>query len=696
MTIKTRDASSRRANPRRALQRVAIVAGCVVLFLVAFAAAAHDTIEKMFLERTLSGAAGGEVTIANLRSEGGLTVLEGLNLQSPTGSAVLSVERLEYTVNGDAWDVRPTGVRLTLAVDRLTGHELSAVPDAAKVLNIGRLTVHLTNAAISLTRGGGAAAKVEVAGIGGSLDAAARVTYDLHGNLISDTGAYPFTATAVADDAGADVRWRAAALPVAPFAALIGSTDLAVSDGTARDVTFTEAGGFHATLTLDAVRGSVAGRALHALAGPVTLVRDGLGTTGLNALLEDGTPVAAVGEVHDGYDWGRIFSSGTRDLRALAHMFASIAKQPNLRWMNVETTAPGITFGQYAMTTKAVPHVVQLIAIDPDEPTLHFDTALSHDSVISKGERTSELALRTQAVAGANGDYFDIGRTYEPQGLLMKSGVMEHGPTDHEAVVFDRSNKPTFARFHLRGTVVDGTREYPITLYNSWPTRDVALITPDYGKVLPAAPGVTFAALQPLGDTHYRVLSLQPMTAPIDVTWGLGFSDRIHQPLPRPGDIVDVNYALDPPVPGAFAGIGSGPLILKDGAWFEDRHAPAPDERNVQWPVIAIGTMPNGTLMFVSVDGRHPERSIGMTRPEFGDLLRGFGMKDAMALDSGGSVTLVSRAPGNSATTVRNVPSDFDQERYVTDGLFVYSTAPLGTIVTTPRPHVEPTPGISR
>jgi len=184
------------------------------------------------------------------------------------------------------------------------------------------------------------------------------------------------------------------------------------------------------------------------------------------------------------------------------------------------------------------------------------------------------------------------------------------------------------------------------------------------------------------------------MTAAIPVTFGLGFSDQLHEPLPNVGDDVELHYALDPPVPGAVAGIGSGPLLLKDGQWFEDRHAPAPDERNVQWPVVAIGTMPGDTLMLVSVDGRHPERSIGMTRPEFGDLLRGFGMIDAMALDSGGSVTLVSRAPGNSAVTVRNVVSDFSQERYVTDGLFVYSSAPLGTIVTSPRPHVEPTPSI--
>ena len=666
--------------------------GCIVLFLIAFAAAAHDTIEKMVIERALAGALGGNATIANLRREDGVVILEGVNVQTATGSATVTAERVEYAVNGDGWDLRPTGLHVSIAVDRLAGDELAGATNAAHVLNIGRMVVHLTNASVTFTRSAGAAAKVEVAGVNGSIDAAAHLTYDVRGSVVADTGAYPFTGNAVADSENVDGRWKAAALPLAPLAALLGNAALTVSDGVARNVTFTSAAGLHGTFVLDGVRASIAGRGVHALTGPVTIVRDGLGSTGLDALLDDGTPVAAVGEVHDDPDWSRILTSGTRDLRALAHMFASIAGQPNLRWMNVETTAPGITFGQYAMTTKAVPHVVQLIAVDPHEPTLHFDTALSHDHVISTGERTSDLSLRTHAVAGANGDYFDIGRTYEPQGLLIKSGVLFHGPTDHEAVAFDRFNKPTFARFRFSGSAVDGTRRYPITLFNSWPTRDVAIITPEYGKMLPAAPGVTFATLQSLGDSRYRVLSLQPMVAPIPVTFGLGFSDRLKEPLPNPGDVITVNYTLDPPVPGAVAAVGSGPLLLKDGQWFEDHHAPAPDERDVQWPVVAIGTMSDGTLMFAAVDGRHPERSIAMTRPEFGNLLQGFGMVDAMALDSGGSVTLVSRAPGNAATTVRNVPSDFDQERYVTDALFVYSTAPLGTIVTAPRPHVEPTP----
>jgi exopolysaccharide biosynthesis protein len=644
------------------------------------------------LERTLSGAFGGDTAIGSLRHEGNLTILEGVRAQTARGSAVVTIDRASYRVDGHDWNVDTDGVHLTVAVDRLSGTEFSGASSAAHTLNIGRLALHVKNAGVAVIRGDGAAGKLEVAGVDGTIRSGTHVTYDLRGNLITDTGAYPISANAVAEAGGVDVRWRAANVPVAPFAALLENPDLTVRDGEAHNVSITSAGGFTGTFTLANVRGTIAGQAMHDLAGPVTVVGDGLGTSGLNAVLDDGTPVAAVGEVHDGGDWRRILAGGTRDLHALARMFAQIAAQPNHRWMNVETTAPGITFGQYAMTTKDVPHVVQLIAVDPTEPTLHFDTALSHEHIISGGERTSDLALRTHAVAGANGDYFDIGRTYEPQGLLIKSGALLHGPTDHEAVVFDRANKPTFALFHMRGTVVDGTRTYPLTLYNSWPTREVAMITPEYGKTLRAAPGVTFAALSPVGEGKYRVTSVAPVTAAMPVTLGLGFGSEIHTALPRPGEVVDVRYSIDPPVPGAVAGIGSGPLLLKDGAWYEDRHAPAPDERDVQWPVVAIGTMPDASLIFVSVDGRHPERSIGMTRPEFAELLKRFHVVDAMALDSGGSVTLVSRAPGAAATTVRNVPSDFDQERYVTDALFVYSTAPLGTIVTKPRPHVEPTP----
>jgi hypothetical protein len=71
-------------------------------------------------------------------------------------------------------------------------------------------------------------------------------------------------------------------------------------------------------------------------------------------------------------------------------------------------------------------------------------------------------------------------------------------------------------------------------------------------------------------------------------------------------------------------------------------------------------------------------------------LMRRLGVTDAMALDSGGSVTLVAREPGQQNVTVQNRPSDNDGERWVSDGLFLYSSAPAGTLLAPSAPRTGP------
>ena len=683
--------SRRRAVPRwPALRRVALIVGVLALFVVAIGVAARDAIERAYLQHVLVGALDADVTLGGLHHRGDLVVLDGVRIATPRGTTI-AADSVAYRARGDVWDITPTALHVTVPRATLDGSDATRLLSAAHDLGIARAVVHLRDAGIDLL-GPNDAKAIEIAGIDGDVAAGAHVAYALTATLVDDVSPLG-SSTIVAHTAvvaGRTVQtFTAAELPLAGVGALAGGSGASVRGGVAHDVVATDDGGWKATMQLDDVAVTVGATSLAHLSGPLTLAADGLGSPGLNAtLLPASVPLALTGEVHDVRDW----TSGSRDVRMLAAMIERIGTQPNLRWTNVETTAPGIVYGQYAMTTKDVPHVVQLIAIDPHEPTVRFDTALAGDHIISTGARTTDLGLRTKAVAGVNGDYFDIGRTYEPQGLLIRSGTLLHGPTDHEALVIDRFNHPTFARFRLRGSVTDGNRTYPMTLFNSWPTREVALITPDYGARLPAAPGVTFAGLRPLGGTRYRVTSVQPMTAPIAARLGLGFSDLLRESPPRIGDVVDVSYALDPPVAGAVTGIGSGPLLLENGRWYEDKHAPAPDERDVQWPVVAFGVLGDGTLMLAAVDGRHPERSIGMTRPEFAELLRRFGVADAMALDSGGSVTMVARSPGAHAVTLHNVPSDDSYERYVSDALLVYSSAPEGTIVTVPRPHVEPSP----
>ena len=135
---------------------------------------------------------------------------------------------------------------------------------------------------------------------------------------------------------------------------------------------------------------------------------------------------------------------------------------------------------------------------------------------------------------------------------------------------------------------------------------------------------------------------------------------------------------LDPAVDGIAAAVGGGPQLVRDGMPYADPNAPAPEETNRRFPLAGAALRADGTLLLVVVDGRRPEDSIGLTRPQFGALFLGLGARDATAFDSGGSSTLVARVLGDANASVLNVPSD-GEERPVADGLFVYSDAPRGT-----------------
>ncbi|MBV8750793.1 MAG: phosphodiester glycosidase family protein [Candidatus Eremiobacteraeota bacterium] len=206
--------------------------------------------------------------------------------------------------------------------------------------------------------------------------------------------------------------------------------------------------------------------------------------------------------------------------------------------------------------------------------------------------------------------------------------------------------------------------------------------------------GVTFAALEPVNATpgRYRVASIGPISSGEPARFGVAFGELIHEPLPHAGDVVTMHYATEPSLDGVSAVIGGGPQLLRDGAWYEDPHAPAPDERDVRWPVVAVARLPDERVLFVSADGRHPERAVGMTRPEFAKMLQAFGAIDAFALDSGGSVTMVARTPFSSDVQVRNRPSDDDGERFISNGLFVYSSAAPDA---TPAPRVVMRNGVT-
>jgi exopolysaccharide biosynthesis protein len=684
---------------RRNRTSIAIIAAFALVALVA-GFIARDAIERTVFAQQARAALGTDVAVSSAVYDAGGWDVAGLVVGGATSPARLTSPHATVRRTGDVTLVALDTPVVTVAAG------LDALAAAASIRSTfggfertypsARVRVHDGHLAL-----GGDVAFDAIEGMfridaetnGGTRFV--RPSFDGSLQLAYGGTAYPIALAAADDPSGIALQSvRAAALPAAAFASLEAADALVRPEaGTVRDLDWE---GTHGTARLDDVTFALGSHHLHGIHANLLLSRGAVGSKKIAGFL-DAVPFDAAGEVHDVPPTYRWLVDGSHELAAYAALVDRIAAEPELRSVHVDTTAPGVAFAQYAMQSDHGPLAVSVLTIDPAEPTLRFDTAIAEDHVISNGERTSAMGLRTSAVAGVNGDYFDIGRTYQPQGMLVRSGEIVRGPVDRAALVIDASKHVTFDEFHIAGSVRAAGRSYPVTQLNDWPAGAVTVITPAFGKTIPPADGVTFAALEATGTPgRYRVARVTSATEPMPVTFGVAFGKDVRGSL-HPGETVELAYHLEPNVAGAVAAIGGGPILVRGGSWYEDPHAPAPDERDYRWPVIALARQGDDRILLVAVDGRHPERSVGMTRPDFADLLVRLGATDAMALDSGGSVTMVSRAPGDATVTVRNVPSDNSAERWVSDALFVYSSAPPPSLVppavaVTPVPEARPTP----
>nr|MDQ6944351.1 phosphodiester glycosidase family protein [Candidatus Eremiobacteraeota bacterium] len=333
------------------------------------------------------------------------------------------------------------------------------------------------------------------------------------------------------------------------------------------------------------------------------------------------------------------------------------------------------------------PLVVSIVTVDPQEPTVRFGAVLAHDSIVSKDETTSSMARRTGAVAGINGDYFDINASGAPLGVVVRNGALERTPSARIALTVTRARSVLFTPYRFNGSATFGGVVVPITAVNEWPPQTGAsLLTPAFGAIPPAnANNVILLDLEHVTDIRagtppFRVTavtSAPPWPPAHGLRLAYGASAQAIGPVPGAGDVVTLQYVTDPPFGDAVAAIGGGPELLHGGAPVDDPASPNYAERDRRIPASAAARFPDGTLALVVVDGRHPATSIGVNRGELIALLRGLGATDAMLFDSGGSATLAARVLGDAEASVVNEPSD-GFERAVADGLFVYSDAPLG------------------
>lgn len=141
---------------------------------------------------------------------------------------------------------------------------------------------------------------------------------------------------------------------------------------------------------------------------------------------------------------------------------------------------------------------------------------------------------------------------------------------------------------------------------------------------------------------------------------------------------IDYNQGVNDAVQVISANSTLGMMLLRDGE-IEESILDFTQSRNLDRHPRTIAALSDDKLSFIVIDGRQPGYSDGMTLAECASYLQSIGMRDAMNLDGGGSVTAYARLPGDWHPSLQNSPSD-GFERSIGNAVVLYSRAPIGRL----------------
>jgi hypothetical protein len=183
---------------------------------------------------------------------------------------------------------------------------------------------------------------------------------------------------------------------------------------------------------------------------------------------------------------------------------------------------------------------------------------------------------------------------------------------------------------------------------------EVALFTPE-GATLERPPDdATSARLRAAGpagvradgwaETAYTVEAVSPLGGPVPTGTVVLSTPPTGAHAPdlaalEPGDQVTVAWSFAA-WPGILETSGGNPTLVRNGRVLSGNvDGTTPFHRRN--PRTAVGATADGRLLIVTVDGRQPGHSVGMSLRELAELFVRLGARSAINLDGGGSTTMV-------------------------------------------------------
>ena len=340
---------------------------------------------------------------------------------------------------------------------------------------------------------------------------------------------------------------------------------------------------------------------------------------------------------------------------------------------NKHSLAPGIEHRHWI--DESGPWAIHVITVDLTSPGLQVSVIKANHRISSRA-KTSAMAQDASkdglAVAAAvNADFFSL--VGKPVGLCVQNGEIVTPPTGHPVFGITTKGTPFIETVELCATLFAPADSYVLAV-NYRTKNTTCLFNHFYSDSLNLCSGEIAYAIAALDAwttneiVRAIIVSIDSISAQEIPASGALLVSSKKEMLAVVGDTLKILLSLPPITTSICQAVGGIPRIVRDG------------KMSVEWkgnsfnlerhPRTAVGYSQDKTKLFiVTVDGRQPGYSDGMTLDELANFMIGIGAHRALNLDGGGSTTMVIFGK------VVNRPSDITGERPVSNALLISKTS---------------------
>jgi exopolysaccharide biosynthesis protein len=343
----------------------------------------------------------------------------------------------------------------------------------------------------------------------------------------------------------------------------------------------------------------------------------------------------------------------------------------------------GVEYAQVIHKLGTGPVKIKLLRLDLTKVRLDIYHAM--DAAIGT-EKTSSIAARYRAVAAINAGFFRLDNSVfagDCAGLFVVDGKLfsEAIPGRTSLWLSNIENK-TFASFGDQVLIprikVGKVIKVPSGVNRERKVNELIVYTPEFGTSTPAENNGTEVIVENgrIGEVIRHGNNTIPKNGYVISAGGdpgkeletfrrskkieYGFQIRSWNSLENGNGRGNIKLPSYDVVQGV-------PQLLKNGVidipWEKEKTSKSFVE--TRHPRTAVAKLDDGKFLMITVDGRQPGVSVGMSLYELADYLLSIGAVDAMNLDGGGSTTMFLDGK------VVNTPSDKEGERKVSDAILV-------------------------